>query len=291
MLPVAVQRLPVVADAGEHWAGGGVENEGPYGHGVPGFAPASGAHVKAAGGTGSNGAVRRALVAVHDVLGVVRHSLLAQVAEPVGIASGLARDADQAVPLPAVEGQSRRHSSRKLGRHVGARGHALLLRGEGNGGGGDRSRRLGLEVERRCLRNLGARRVEALEHGQCRGSRGLCRMLELELGIRCRGLKTLRGESRRGVRLGGPIGCNLAERGADGWLRLSLRKWSKRRLKLTISRVIGEGIGGQEVCVAGRFGGRELRLSAGGARSARLRGRICKHRVSVDCSSSLSGCA
>ena len=195
VLPVAVQRLPVVADAGEHWAGGGVENEGPYGHGVPGFAPACGAHVKATGGTGSDGAVRRALVAVHDVLGVVRHSLLAQVAEPVVIASGLARDADKAVSLPAVEGQSRRHSSRQLGRHGGVRGRALLLKGEGNGGGGDRSRRLGLEVERRCLRNLRVRRVEPLEYGQCGCSRGLRRILELKLGIRCRGLKTLRGET------------------------------------------------------------------------------------------------
>ena len=182
-MPVAVQRLPVVAEAREHGAGGGIENEGPYGHCISGLGPACGAYVEAVHGAGGDGAVRGALVAVHDVLGVVRHSLLAQVAEPVGIASRLARDADQAVPLPAVEGQSRRHSSRKLGRHVGARGHALLLRGKGNGGGGDRSRRLGLEVERRRLRNLRARRVEALEHGQCRGSRGLCRMLELELGI------------------------------------------------------------------------------------------------------------
>jgi hypothetical protein len=35
LLPVAVQRLPVVADTGEHRAAGRVLNEGPYGHCIP----------------------------------------------------------------------------------------------------------------------------------------------------------------------------------------------------------------------------------------------------------------
>ncbi len=49
LLPVAVQRLPVVADTGEHGAAGGVQNEGPYGHGIPGLGPARGADVESGG--------------------------------------------------------------------------------------------------------------------------------------------------------------------------------------------------------------------------------------------------
>jgi hypothetical protein len=110
LLPVAVQRLPVVADTGEHGAAGGVQNEGPYGHGIPGLGPARGADVESGSRsthcttkTSQSGAITGTLVAVHDELGVVGDALVAQVAAPVSVAGRLARDADQAVPLPAVE--------------------------------------------------------------------------------------------------------------------------------------------------------------------------------------------
>ena len=133
LLPVAVQRLPVVADPREHGAAGGVENEGPHGHGIPGLGPARGADVEPVGYTSSDGAVTGTLVAVHDVLGVVGDGLVAQVAAPVSVAGRLARDADQAVPLPAVERQNRRQGSCQLGRHgsAGAR--------KGNGDAGEHS--------------------------------------------------------------------------------------------------------------------------------------------------------
>jgi len=40
LLSVAVQRLPVVADTGEHGADGRVLKEGPYGNGISGLSPA-----------------------------------------------------------------------------------------------------------------------------------------------------------------------------------------------------------------------------------------------------------
>ena len=112
LLPVAVQRLPVVADTGEHGAAGSVENEGPHGHGIPGLGPARGADVESGGRstatiTSRSGAVTGTLVTVHDELGVVGDALVTQVAAPVNVAGRLARDADQAVPLSAVERQNR----------------------------------------------------------------------------------------------------------------------------------------------------------------------------------------
>ena len=103
MLPVAVQRLPVVADTGEHGAANGVLNERPYRHGIPCFSPACGTNVEAVGHTGRDGAVTCALVAVHDVLGVVRDKLVAQVAAPGGVAGRFAGDANQTMSLPAVD--------------------------------------------------------------------------------------------------------------------------------------------------------------------------------------------
>jgi hypothetical protein len=146
LIPVAVQRLPVVADPREHGAAGGVENEGPHGHGIPGLGPARGADVEPVGYTSSDGAVTGTLVAVHDVLGVVGDGLVAQVAAPVSVAGRLARDADQAVPLPAVERQNRRQGSCQLGRHgsAGAR--------KGNGDAGEHS----------GLRKYAARRLDDL---------------------------------------------------------------------------------------------------------------------------------
>ena len=127
--PVAVQRLPILADAGEHGTSRRVQNEGPHVQEVSGLADAGGADVEAAGDAGRDGAVRGALVAVHDEPRVVRDGLLAQVAAPVGVARGLARDADQAVPLPAVEGQDGGTRRSHFGGYVGSGSHEGLLLG------------------------------------------------------------------------------------------------------------------------------------------------------------------
>ena len=180
LLPVAVQCLPVVADAGEHGAAGRVQNEGPYGHSVAGLGPACGAYVEAVGGSSSDGAVGSALVAVHDELGVVRDGLVAQVAAPIRVAGRFAGDADQTMPLPAVERQSRRHSSCQLGIH----GSAGTRGGNSEAGlHGHLAHRLKSREawrKHRRLRSLGAGWPTLhVKTGLGEGGRGLCHLLAL----------------------------------------------------------------------------------------------------------------
>jgi len=107
LLPVAVQCLPIIAEAGEHGESRLVCHEGPNGNHVSGLLAAIGTDVEPIGSSGRNGSISAALVAVHDKLGALRYGLLAQVADPISVARRFARDADQTVPLSAIEGQDR----------------------------------------------------------------------------------------------------------------------------------------------------------------------------------------
>jgi len=180
LLPVAVQCLPVVADAREHGATGRVQNEGPYGHSIAGLGPACGAYVEAGGGSSSDGTLGSALVAVHDELGVVRDGLVAQVAAPIRVAGRLAGDADQTMPLPAVERQGRRHSSCQLGIHgsAGTRGGNSKAGLHGHLAHRLKSRKAWRKDRR--LRSLGAGwPTLRLKTGLGEGGRGLCHLLAL----------------------------------------------------------------------------------------------------------------